>query len=205
VHWVADEAGLAAAMAAAASADAVGLDVEWRPGREGCRQPPAALLQARRRSAPAQAFSDALDNGVSPALSARPAGGGPGRPPTPRRRMPALHVRDADRAQVATRERVWLVDLLALRGGPGLAVAVPALLRAPAALKLGCGLASDLGVLVRGRRGRRAPAAKRARTCCRSGRPCIGGLHGLQPIGRRGGRRACRPHAVHPRSAAVAP
>jgi hypothetical protein len=58
--------------------------------------------------------------------------------------------RGRGRAQVATRERVWLVDLLALRGGPGLAAAVPALLRAPAAVKLGCGLAADLGVLVRG-------------------------------------------------------
>lgn len=48
VRWVADEAGLAAAMAAAVEADAVGLDVEWRPGRERCPQPPASLLQVAR-------------------------------------------------------------------------------------------------------------------------------------------------------------
>ncbi|KAK9833570.1 hypothetical protein WJX81_006966 [Elliptochloris bilobata] len=95
VHWVAHEAGLAAAVAAAVEADAVGLDVEWRPGREGCTQPPASLLQ------------------------------------------------------VATRERVWLVDLMALRGGPGLAHVLPQLLRAPTAVKLGCSLSSDLTALAR--------------------------------------------------------
>ena len=42
---MADEASLAAAVAAAVEADAVGLDVEWRPGREHCPQPPASLLQ----------------------------------------------------------------------------------------------------------------------------------------------------------------
>ena len=50
---------------------------------------------------------------------------------------------------MATREQVWLVDLMALRGGPGLAHALPVLLRAPAAVKLGCCLASDLAILVR--------------------------------------------------------
>ena len=50
---------------------------------------------------------------------------------------------------MATRERVWLVDLMALRGGPGLATVLPQLLRAPGVLKLGCSLASDLAALVR--------------------------------------------------------
>ena len=45
---MADEASLAAAVAVAAEADAVGLDVEWRPGRERCPQPPASLLQVAR-------------------------------------------------------------------------------------------------------------------------------------------------------------
>ena len=45
---MADEAGLVAAVAAAVEADAVGLDVEWRPGRERCPQPPASLLQVAR-------------------------------------------------------------------------------------------------------------------------------------------------------------
>lgn len=57
------------------------------------------------------------------------------------------HIQGA--AQVATRERVWLVDLMALRGGPGLAHVLPQLLRAPSVLKLGCSLSSDLTALVR--------------------------------------------------------
>lgn len=44
---------------------------------------------------------------------------------------------------------MWLVDLMALRGGPGLATALPRLLRAPSVLKLGCSLSSDLAALVR--------------------------------------------------------
>ena len=50
---------------------------------------------------------------------------------------------------MATRERVWLVDLMALRGGPGLTTVLPQLLRAPSVLKLGCSLSSDLTALVR--------------------------------------------------------
>ena len=44
---------------------------------------------------------------------------------------------------------MWLVDLMALRGGPGLATVLPQLLRAPSVLKLGCSLSSDLAALVR--------------------------------------------------------
>ena len=63
----------------------------------------------------------------------------------------ALAFQKQGAAQVATRECVWLVDLMALRGGPGLSQLLPQLLRAPSVLKLGCSLSSDLTALVRTR------------------------------------------------------